>query len=275
MSVDIDTNMAAIMAANNLAASNAQLQTSITKLSSGSRIVTPADDAGGLAVSMKLSAAANRDSAVQSNIADTNSYLQTQDGAMQVAGQILDRISELKTLYADPTKNSSDLANYDSEFTALQSQLGSIASGNFNGVSLFGSSTLSVSTTEDGSTSAAVTVGGLDLTSTSSGIGAILSSVTSSATSLGAIQLTDVTSAIQNLATFRADNGAEQSQLTFASSLAQSDQTNLTAASSQITDVDVAQESTNLAKWNVLVQSGASMLYQANQSSQIALKLLQ
>jgi len=275
MSVDIDTNMAAIMAANNLAASNAQLQTSITKLSSGSRIVTPADDAGGLAVSMKLSAAADRDSAVQSNIADTNSYLQTQDGAMQVAGQILDRISELKTLYADPTKNSSDLANYDSEFTALQSQLGSIAQGTFNGVSLFGSTTLSVSTTQDGSTTAAVTVGGLDLNSTSSGIGAILSSVTSSATTLGAIQLTDITSAIQNLATFRADNGAEQSQLTFASSLAQSDQTNLTAASSQITDVDVAQESTNLAKWNVLVQSGASMLYQANQSSQIALKLLQ
>jgi flagellin len=275
MSVDIDTNMAAIMAANNLAASNAQLQTSITKLSSGSRIVTPADDAGGLAVSMKLSAAADRDSAVQSNIADTNSYLQTQDGAMQVAGQILDRISELKTLYADPTKNSSDLANYDSEFTALQSQLTSISQGTFNGVSLFGSTTLSVSTTQDGSTSAAVTVGGLDLNSTSSGIGAILSAVTSSATTLGAIQLTDVTSAIQNLATFRADNGAEQSQLTFASSLAQSDQTNLTAASSQITDVDVAQESTNLAKWNVLVQSGASMLYQANQSSQIALKLLQ
>jgi flagellin len=275
MSVDIDTNMAAIMAANNLAASNAQLQTSITKLSSGSRIVTPADDAGGLAVSMKLSAAADRDSAVQSNIADTNSYLQTQDGAMQVAGQILDRISELKTLYADPTKNSSDLANYDSEFNALQSQLGSIAQGTFNGVSLFGSSTLSVSTTQDGSTSAAVTVGGLDLNSTSTGIGAILSSVTTGATSLGDIQLTDVTTAIQNLATFRADNGAEQSQLTFASSLAQSDETNLTAASSQITDVDVAQESTNLAKWNVLVQSGASMLYQANQSSQIALKLLQ
>jgi flagellin len=267
--------MAAIMAANNLAASNAQLQTSITKLSSGSRIVTPADDAGGLAVSMKLSAAADRDSAVQSNIADTNSYLQTQDGAMQVAGQILDRISELKTLYADPTKNSSDLANYDSEFTALQSQLGSIAQGTFNGVSLFGSTTLSVSTTQDGSSTASVTVGGLNLDSTSTGIGAILSSVTSSATTLGAINLTDITSAIQNLATFRADNGAEQSQLTFASSLAQSDQTNLTAASSQITDVDVAQESTNLAKWNVLVQSGASMLYQANQSSQIALKLLQ
>jgi len=270
MSLDIDTNMAAIMAANNLAASNAQLQSSITKLSSGSRIVNPSDDAGGLAVSMKLSAAATRDGSVLSNIADTNSLLQTQDGAMQVAGSILDRISELKTLYADPTKNSTDLSNYDAEFTQLQSQLTAISSETFNGVSLFGSTTLSVATTEDGSGS--VTVGGQDLTSTSTGVGVITSS---SAATLGDISLDDITAAIQNVATFRADNGAEQSRLTFASSLAQSDQTNLTAASAQITDVNVASESTNLAKWNVLVQSGASMLYQANQTSQVALKLLQ
>jgi flagellin len=271
MSLDIDTNMAAIMAANNLAASNAQLQTSLTKLSSGSRIVNPSDDAGGLAVSMKLSAAATRDGSVLSNIADTNSLLQTQDGAMAVAGSILDRISELKTLYADPTKNSSDKANYDSEFTQLQSQLTSIAGESFNGVALFGSTTLSVATTQDGSTANSVTIGGQDLSSTSTGVGVLTGS---SATSLAGITLTDVTTAIQNVATFRADNGAEQSRLTFASSLAQSDQTNLKAASSQITDVDVAAESTNLAKWNVLVQSGASMLAQANQSSQIALKLL-
>jgi flagellin len=272
MSVDIDTNMSAIMAANNLAASNAKLQTSLNRLSSGSKIVTPADDAGGLAVSMKLSAAATRDGAISSNIANANSFLQTQDGAMQVVGNILNRISQLKTLYTDPTKNASDLANYNSEFTQLQSQLTSITSGQFNGVNLFGSTTLSVATTQDGSTSAAVAIGGQDLSSTGTGIGVLTSS---SASSLGTIQLSDVTNAIQNVATFRADNGAEQSRLTFAAALVTSDQTNLTAASGQITDVDVAQESTNLAKWNVLVQSGASMLSQANQSSQIALKLLQ
>jgi flagellin len=271
MSLDIDTNMSAIMAANNLAASNAQLQKSIEKLSSGSRIVTPSDDAGGLAVSMKLSAAATRDGSVLSNIADTSSLLQTQDGAMQVAGSILDRISELKTLYADPTKNSTDLSNYDEEFVQLQDQLTSIASGTFNGVALFGTATLSIAVTEDGSTANAVSVGGQDLTSTASGVGVLTAT---SVSTLGDITLTDITDAIQNVATFRADNGAEQSRLTFASSLAQSDETNLESASSQITDVDVAQESTNLAKWNVLVQSGASMLAQANQSAQVALKLL-
>ena len=272
MSVDIDTNMSAIMAANNLAASNAKLQTSLNRLSSGSKIVSPADDAGGLAVSMKLSAAATRDSAVTSNIANANSYLQTQDGAMQVVGNILNRMSQLKTLYSDPTKNSTDLSNYDSEFTQLQSQLTSITSGTFNGVSLFGTSTLSVGTTQDGSTAAAVTIGGQDLSSTATGVGVITAT---SAATLGDLSLSDITAAIQNIATFRADNGAEQSRLTFAAALVSSDQTNLTAAAGQITDVDVAQESTNLAKWNVLVQSGASMLSQANQSSQIALKLLQ
>src|SRR5262249_17926698 len=99
MSVVINTNVAATIAANNLAASNATFQTSLNRLSSGSKIVSPSDDAGGLAVSMKLSAAATRDSAVQSNIGNATSFLQTQDGALQVVGQILDRISELKTLY--------------------------------------------------------------------------------------------------------------------------------------------------------------------------------
>jgi flagellin len=272
MSVDIDTNLTAIMAANNLAASNAQLQTSISKLSSGSRIVNPSDDAGGLAVSMKLTAAAGRDAAVSSNIANATSFLQTQDGAMQVAGSILNRMSELKTLYSDPTKNSTDLSNYNQEFTQLQSQLTSISSGTFNGINLFGSSTLSVGTTEDGSTSSAVTVGGQDIASTGSGVGALLSDTTS--TALAAITLSDVTTAIQNLATFRAANGAEQSRLGFAASLVTENKTNLIAASSQITDVDVAQESTNLAKWNVMVQSGTSMLAQANQSANVALKLL-
>ena len=271
MSVIINTNLAAMIAANNLASSNAQLQTSLTMLSSGSKIVNPSDDAGGLAVSMKLSAAATRDGAVESNIADTTSYLQTQDGALQVAGQIVDRISELKTMYEDPTKNSSDLANYDSEFTALQSQLTSITSETFNGISLFGSNTLSVPTTDDGATANAVTISAADMGSSSSGIGVLTAS---SVTSLADIALSDVTNAIQNIATFRAQNGAEQSRLTFATDLVTVNQQNLEAASSQITDVDVAQESTQLAKWNVLVQSGASMLAQANQSSSIALKLL-
>src|SRR5512135_3220522 len=142
MSVVINTNYAATIAANNLAASNASLQKSLNRLSSGSKIVSPADDAGGLAVSMKLSAAAVRQGAVAANIGNAVSLLQSQDGAMKVTGEVLQRISELKTLYGDVTKSASDKLNYDAEFVALQAQLTSNAGEKFNGVSLFGSSSI-------------------------------------------------------------------------------------------------------------------------------------
>ena len=270
MSVVINTNYAATVASNNLAASNTSLQRSLNRLSSGSKIVNPSDDAGGLAVSMKLSAAAKRQGAVNTNIGNSVSYLQTQDGALKVAAKVLDRMSELKTLYADPTKSSSDLANYDSEFTELQTQLTDIAGEKFNTVALFGSSNdLKVEVTEDAGTK--VTIKGRDLSSSDSGVGALTSSAV---TSLGDIDLKDITDAIKNTATMRAENGAEQSHLGFAAELLTVNKANLEAASSRITDVDVAQESTQLAKWNILVQSGTAMLSQANQSAQSALRLI-
>jgi len=89
------------------------------------------------------------------------------------------------------------------------------------------------------------------------------------------LALSTITNAIQNVATMRATNGAEQSRLGFASELLTTNKANLEAATSRITDVDVASESTQLARWNTLVQAGTSMLTQANQSAQVALKLLQ
>jgi flagellin len=271
MSVVINSNSAAEVAANNLAYSHAQLQDSLNKLSSGSKIVNPSDDAGGLAVEMKLTATSDRQSALQNNIGDAKSLLQTQDGALSVAGSILDRVSELETLYQDPTKNSSDLANYDDEFTQLQSELSSLTSQAFNGVALFGSASTAVDVTDDLSSSSAVTLSGANLASTGSGIGALTASAISS---LSGLTISNITSAIQNVATMRAFNGAEQSRLGFASTLLTTNQTNLQSAISNISDVDVAQETTKLAKWNVLVQAGTSMLTQANQSANIALKLI-
>jgi flagellin len=96
-----------------------------------------------------------------------------------------------------------------------------------------------------------------------------------SVTSLGSVSLSTITTAIENVATFRAQNGAEQSHLGFASELLSVNKANLEAASSRITDVDVAEESTQLARWNILVQSGTAMLSQANQSAQSALRLIQ
>ena len=269
MAVVINTNYAATVASNNLATSNSMLQRSLNRLSSGSKIVNPSDDAGGLAVSMKLSAAARRQGAVATNIGNSVSFLQTQDGALKVAGKVLDRMSELKTLYVDPTKSASDLANYDSEFTELQTQLTDIASETFNSVGLFGTTDLTVAVTEDAATS--VTIAGRDLTDATSGVGAITDT---GVASLGDITLTNITDAIENLATMRAQNGAEQSHLGFAAELLTVNKANLEAAASRITDVDVAEESTQLARWNILVQSGTAMLAQANQSAQSALRLI-
>ena len=100
-------------------------------------------------------------------------------------------------------------------------------------------------------------------------------SVATTATSLTGLLLTDVTTALENVANMRASNGAEQSRLGFASELLTINKANLEAATSRITDVDVAEESTNLARWNTLVSAGTSMLSQANQSAQTVLKLLQ
>jgi len=269
MSVVINTNYSATVASNNLAASNEMLQKSLNRLSSGSKIVNPSDDAGGLAVSMKLSAAAKRSAAANANIGNSVSYLQTQDGVLKTAGKVLDRMSELKTLYADPTKNSDDLANYDAEFTQLQDELTSLTGEEFNSVALFGSTDLTVQVSEDGGQTVALS--GKDLADDTDGIGALTDSGVSD---LGDIDLSDITDAIQNVATMRATNGAEQSRLGFASEVLTINKANLEAANSRITDVDVASESTQLARWNILVQSGTAMLSQANQSAQSALRLI-
>ena len=266
MSVVINTNSSAIMAKNNLNRSNSMLQSSLARLSSGSKIVNPSDDAGGLAVSMKMSAAIKRTAAVNDNIANAQSFLQTQDGALGTATKILDRMSELKTLSTDVTKNSTDIANYNTEFQQLQGALSALAGESFNGVSLFNSGTnLSVSSTESGSQSIAITQADLDTAVTG---------LTSGSVNLTATDLTTVTDAIQDVATLRATNGAQSSRLAFASDMLTVNQQNLEAANSRIADVDVASESTQLARANILVQAGSSMLSQANASSSIALRLL-
>ncbi|SVD85208.1 uncharacterized protein METZ01_LOCUS438062, partial [marine metagenome] len=149
MPLTINTNTAAVTASFNLSRNNAALQKSLARLSSGSRINKPSDDAGGLAVSMKLNASANRLQGVNSNIQNALSFLEVQDGVLQGSADILTRMGELKSLSQDMTKNSSDVANYNAEFKNLQVQLYQIAGESFNGVSLF-----ATTTTSSGSTSA-------------------------------------------------------------------------------------------------------------------------
>ena len=154
MPIVINTNTSATVASFNLARNASDLQKSLARLSSGNRIVHPSDDAGGLAVSYKLTAQVHRLDAVRQNVANGVSFLQVQDGALKVVGNILDRISELKTMSLDVTKNATDRANYDTEVTELQQQLNDIMAEKFNGVNVFDKvdSPVPIYTTEDGVT---------------------------------------------------------------------------------------------------------------------------
>jgi flagellin len=308
MAITINTNMAAARASYQLSKNNSALQKSLNRLSSGSRITKPADDAGGLAVAMKLKGSINRLKGVEANVGNAISFLQVQDGILESSGKIIDRMAELKALSQDVLKNTSDIANYNSEFRNLQVQLHQMAATKFNGVSLFGTTEVfgsatnasmkEIITSADGSVKVSInqslllsaltidTDGSVTGTSLGSGLHSAAGSgandklrtfaaeTTSGGISLGAIDAAVYTKALENIATLRSENGASVSRLQFAEEAAQQRRTNLEAAHGRIMDVDIAAESTALAKHTILVQASASMLSQANQSANIALSLL-
>jgi flagellin len=144
MSITVNTNNAATKAAFNLSKASVALQKSLARLSSGNRIVNSNDDPGGMSVAYKLNSRLRRTEAVRQNVQNAISYLQVQDGALQSSGNIVSRMSELRSMAQDVTKNSNDVENYSKEFLELQKQLSQIYREKFNGVSLF-----SVSGSED------------------------------------------------------------------------------------------------------------------------------
>jgi flagellin len=338
--ISINVNPAASGAGLNLGKANEALQKSLSRLSSGRRIVNSSDDAGGLAVSMKMAAAQKRTEATAINLRNIVSYLDTQDGAFKIADKVLSRMSELTTLARDVTKNSGDVENYDKEFQNLQLQLTSIGTEKFNGVNLFNATgaTFSVPTSEDGSQNTTVTKATMDGDpAVSMMIGGFVqingapspefvpfsaSAYSSAAPATTVYKLdgstramtvaevapanliragTDTTSvnakasaidgvldydnsaafayisqmALQNVADMRAQNGAEMSRVIFAQDLLQINAINLEAANSRIMDVDVAAESSQLARFQILQQAGTAMLAQANTSQQSLVRLLQ
>ena len=137
MPIVVNSNASATQASFNLSRANDSLRKSLARLSSGNRINSPADDAGGLAVAYKLNSKLNRTEAVIQNSQNALSYLQVQDASLQTVGKVLDRMGELRTMAADITKNSGDIENYTKELMELQSQLNQINRESFNGISLF------------------------------------------------------------------------------------------------------------------------------------------
>ena len=265
----INTNIQAQTAASNLSTSQDMLSKSLARLSSGSKIVQPSDDAAGLAVASRLEAQTRRLDAAKSNVGNAISFTQVQDGYLKKIARALDRMSELAILAQDVTKSNADRSLYDAEFQQISGYVSNTAGKDFNGVSLFSASALSVTVDSDGNTFSMVVVnlGAATYTTANASNVATIGGATTA--------LTNMKAAITQLATDRATIGAYQSRMQFTSEQLSVSKENLAAAASRIQDVDVAEESTQYARYQILVNSGTAMLAQANQLPQSVLRLLQ
>jgi len=265
----INTNLSAQNAATLLMQSQSNLSASLERLSSGSKITSPADDSAGLAVSMKLTAQMSRITAASNNVNNAISFSQTQDGYIQQVNTAFSRMSELSVLAQDVTKTTADRALYQQEFHALGAYINNVSTKDFNGVSLFNGATLNVTTDSEANTFA---MNGINLQGNATYTTATADDITTISGSLKA--LTDVKAAISQLASDRANIGSNEESLSYYGNQLSTLKNNLSSANSQITDVDVATESTQYAKENILVQTGTAMLAQANSLPQSVLKLL-
>ncbi len=265
----ISTNISSQLSANNLEASQTLLSKSLSRLSSGSKIVSPADDAAGMAVSSRLTAQIRRLDAARGNVGNAISFTQTQDGYLKKIADALTRMSELSLQAQDVTKSDEDRTLYQSEFSQLSEFINNSATKDFNGVSLFSGQSLDVTLDSEGGTLA---MNGISLSAQvyTDVLTADLTTMTTARDALDKVKL-----AITQLSQDRAGIGAYQSRLNYTSDQLTVSKENVTAANSRIQDVDVAEESTEFAKQNILVQSGTAMLAQANSLPQSVLKLLQ
>lgn len=264
----INTNVSAQSSARLLVDSSASLSKSLARLSSGSKIVSPEDDVAGSAVSLRFDAQINRTNAAKSNVGNAVSLAQTQDGFLGKVGKALDRMSELSVLAQDVTKTDTDRGLYQQEYETLGNYINDVATKDFNGVSLFDGTNLDVTIDSDANT---FNMSGVDLTATAytDATGGDISTTSGAVTALA-----DVKTALSQLSTDRATVGATITRLNNTSDQLSIQRDNLSAANSRIKDVDVAEESTRFARFNILVQAGTAMLAQANTLPQSALRLL-
>jgi flagellin len=265
----INTNYSALTSSRQLGESQGLLNRSLARLSSGSKLINPSDDAAGFAVATRFDAQINRTQAASDNIGNAVSFSQTQDGYLKKVAKALDRMSELSMLAQDGTKSDVDRSLYDTEFQNLGDFINATATRDFNGVSMFGGNALSITVNSEAETNFAYTAINLTTASYTTATSSTLTSTTNAATALA-----NVKTAINTLASDRATVGANQAALNMYQEQLGVSKDNLSAAASRIKDVNVADESTNFARYNILVQAGTAMLAQANASPQSALRLL-
>jgi flagellin len=331
MTLTVSNNSAVAFASHYLGKNQKALQMSIKKLASGKKIVAPGDDPGTLSVSMKLNAAVTRLTGARNNVQNGISFMEVQDGMLETAGRIINRMAEMKGMAtADPMKSDQDVDSYNNEFHDLQQQLFQISQQTFNGSSIFAntvdrtgtfsdptnadnlvvfksdtkSHALSIFTSDNGSTGTKISIFKASLLSaltigvatadrdtayhtggaaadrhTGTGVAtadkiSFAASISTDVWDLDAVSMAVFEKALENIAYLRAEGGGSMSRLNFAADSIASYTTNMRAALGRIEDVDIAEESSNLAKFSILTQAAAAMVAQANTTNDVALMLL-
>ena len=283
MSLSILTNISAMNTQQNLLKSSNAVSTSMARLSSGLRINSAADDAAGYAISQGLTSQVNGLNQASSNTNDAISMVQTASSSLNDVQNMLQRVYELGVQYNNGSNSSTDKTDIQAEVNQLTQEIDrQQSSSNFNGLNLLNGSAGSTGTV----TFQVGANGGDTLTATfsdiegSSGLGGLGFSWGSAATGgtvidlSSASALTSLTSAINNISSMAATLGAVQNRLQYTSDSISSTEQNLSASNSQIKDVNMAQEMTNMTQEQILEQAGTSMWAPANSQPQLILKLL-
>lgn len=267
MSLRINTNVAALNAYNNLNKVSKMTETSLTKLSSGYRINSAADDAAGLSISEKMRGQIGGLNTAMRNISDGVSMIQTAEGSLTEVHSMLQRIRDLAVQYKNGSNSTTDRTAIQSEVNQLASEIERIGStAKFNGISLLntaGSVTFQVGS-DDGQSISVATIS----------VGATVGTTFYSLTATGASDISEIDAAIDSISAARATFGAVQNRLEYTYNAQSAYAENLTAAESRIRDVDMASEMVKFTKNQILSQAANSMLAQANQAPQGVLRLL-
>jgi flagellin len=282
----INTNLASLVAQQNLNMSQSSLATSMQRLSSGLRINTAADDSAGLSIATRMDAQARGMTVAIRNANDGVSLAQTADSALASVTDALQRMRELAVQAANATNSASDKDSLDQEFGQLAQEVQRVLGGTtFNGQAILGSAagtlvfqvganttsndTISVTTTNLTSDATITSVAGTD----NAGTGRAKIDSTANAAAIATV-INSIDTAINTVNSTRATYGATQNRFQSVISNLQSSVTNQTAARSRIMDADFAAETANMSRAEILQQAGNAMVAQANQLPQLVLKLL-
>jgi flagellin len=265
MSLRIQNNVEAFNAHRNLTNVSAKVTESMERLSSGYRINRAADDAAGLAISEKMRAQIRGLAQSQRNSQDGVSLVQTAEGALQTVHSMLQRVRELAVQYKNGTLSGTNQSAIQSEVLQLASEIERIGSSTkFNGISLL-NNTNTVSFQVGANDGEQIGVAMIDLKT----------NVGTAYYAMGtATSISDIDTAIDKVSAQRAALGAVQNRLEYSLDNVGIYQENLVAAESRIRDVDMAAETVQLTKNQILSQAGTAMLAQANQAGQGVLSLL-